>query len=843
RPAEENMLKEDIVQEQLALLPSMMRIFEQCKVDAEYSEQVLGSARKYVCPTVETIDLLDAVRKIDDPKAEDIKDQLAVFKETEHLTEDDNEGTLHDVRRIDQDSMMAPISLPPEICRMDKVSQNLFREALEAGKQKVYNIRVMVVGHLGVGKTTLIKRLLGEEVEEATRVPTEDIDVHARCGKIDLFTKEWIMEGTEHRFPNPSQHIVNIVTERKRKTSTDGNNQVKKKKNTGQEGIGSIATSGALSASFEPNIHEQNTIIYRRQGDTGINKTTTHSNLHNCVRKYRTISHSEEVFCYVTVLDFSGELAIYATHQAFMSKRTLYLLVTDMSKGLDDAFKEDKCSLKLYRNIERSIKDYAVFWLNYIYSHGITAEANPQCEGSTQQGIENHEQHHRGEGKYPSVILVATHSDKVPGGEKEKIKEEYFEEVRKVLKERPQRFLLKGYFAFSNFGPETDIDAIKKKIFELAEQQDYWGEEIPGRWLALEHKLMELKRRGIKIIEYSHVEEINNLSDLKIENPAELELFLRFEHDLVNIVFFCTGKLREKVVLDPEWLMDGVKILMSPPRYVREDPVMYPQVQAFKATGRLDKYLIDCIWSSREHKDFHKNQDYLLDVLEKLSIIAKSVEHDGIAEKEYYWVPCVMYKSAPDHVKNPKPHEGMTKTSTLCFESTTKFIHVGVFHRLVASFMSKWAPAKEEEGGEYQIYHDCCEFEVDQCHNLLLVQNDYVILATMFRYSSGGEYPDNKLCNTVRDIISSTLADITKWICPNSMFAICVKCEKSSTATIKGLHRITDTMEKRCTCSIPIHPVNIKYLLKFWEKIEHQNLKQFIAHYGRTYPMTQILST
>ncbi|KAL3866937.1 hypothetical protein ACJMK2_044184, partial [Sinanodonta woodiana] len=319
------------------------------------------------------------------------------------------------------------------------------------------------------------------------------------------------------------------------------------------------------------------------------------------------------------------------------------------------------------------------------------------------------------------------------------------------------------------------------------------------------------------IIEYSRVEEINNDRDVKIENPDELEVFLRFEHDLGNIVFFPTTKLREKVVLDPEWLMDGVKILMSPPQQVREDPVMYPQVHTFKETGRLAKSLIGAMWSACEHEDFHKNQDHLLDLLEKLSVIAKSVDQYGSVEKEYYWVPCVIYKSAPDHAKNPKLHEGMTMTSTLCFESTTKFIHIGVFHRLVASFLSNWAPAQDVEGGEYHIYHGCCEFHVDKCHNLLLVQNDYVILATVFRYSSGGEYPDNELCNAVRNLISLTLNDITSCICPNTMFDICVKCDKSSTDTIMGLHRISDKTEKRCICSSPRHTVQVQSLLKFWE--------------------------
>ncbi|KAL3889491.1 hypothetical protein ACJMK2_001831, partial [Sinanodonta woodiana] len=53
--------------------------------------------------------------------------------------------------------------IPAEILNMDDRSIQLFEDALKDGKETVYSIRIMVVGHLGVGKTTLVKRLLGEE--------------------------------------------------------------------------------------------------------------------------------------------------------------------------------------------------------------------------------------------------------------------------------------------------------------------------------------------------------------------------------------------------------------------------------------------------------------------------------------------------------------------------------------------------------------------------------------------------------------------------------------------------------------------------------------------------------
>ncbi|KAL3887681.1 hypothetical protein ACJMK2_000075, partial [Sinanodonta woodiana] len=82
--------------------------------------------------------------------------------------------------------------LPVEILSMDDNSIQLYQKALDAGKEKVYNIRVMVVGQFGVGKTTLIKRLLGQPVDIAERKSTEGIDVHKHCCKISLDKGEWI---------------------------------------------------------------------------------------------------------------------------------------------------------------------------------------------------------------------------------------------------------------------------------------------------------------------------------------------------------------------------------------------------------------------------------------------------------------------------------------------------------------------------------------------------------------------------------------------------------------------------------------------------------------------------
>lgn len=77
---------------------------------------------------------------------------------------------------------------------MDRKSIELYKKALEEGQEKDYNIRIMVVGPYGVGKTSVTKRLLNQEVNIEQRESTDGIDVHVRNCKVSLHTKKWIVE-------------------------------------------------------------------------------------------------------------------------------------------------------------------------------------------------------------------------------------------------------------------------------------------------------------------------------------------------------------------------------------------------------------------------------------------------------------------------------------------------------------------------------------------------------------------------------------------------------------------------------------------------------------------------
>ncbi|KAL3888914.1 hypothetical protein ACJMK2_001274, partial [Sinanodonta woodiana] len=107
--------------------------------------------------------------------------------------------------------------IPEEVLKMDTRSLQIYKKALNEGKEKVYNIRVMVVGQYGVGKTTLTQRLLGKNVNISERHSTEGIDVHIECSKVSLSTGEWTTQEKNAEQYSRLQRLVRLLNEHSHK--------------------------------------------------------------------------------------------------------------------------------------------------------------------------------------------------------------------------------------------------------------------------------------------------------------------------------------------------------------------------------------------------------------------------------------------------------------------------------------------------------------------------------------------------------------------------------------------------------------------------------------------------
>ena len=82
---------------------------------------------------------------------------------------------------------------PKEIRQLGRANVILYLSALRKGDYVNNLIRVMVVGHFGVGKTTLVKGLLQQDPRGT--LSTDGIEIHIRKCFYDKETGKWHIQG------------------------------------------------------------------------------------------------------------------------------------------------------------------------------------------------------------------------------------------------------------------------------------------------------------------------------------------------------------------------------------------------------------------------------------------------------------------------------------------------------------------------------------------------------------------------------------------------------------------------------------------------------------------------
>lgn len=168
---------------------------------------------------------------------------------------------------------------------------------------------------------------------------------------------------------------------------------------------------------------------------------------------------------FISMWDFAGQYIFYATHQVFLSPRAVYLLVLDLSKGLDHFVEDEEFPLECNDMQGRLVKDYGDFWLRSIHTF---------CGDVPGQ---------------PAVILVGTHRNEMEcaSEDTEECQEKFFENFRKLLENSPVAdHIQPEQFAIDNTLSDEEFEPLKKAIVDVAKRQKHWNQEIPARWLPLE---------------------------------------------------------------------------------------------------------------------------------------------------------------------------------------------------------------------------------------------------------------------------------------------------------------------------------------------------------------------
>ncbi|XP_052821393.1 uncharacterized protein LOC128246897 [Mya arenaria] len=750
--------------------------------------------------------LEDKTELINQPEAQRAVEQLKKLELDDFKISAENKG---EILKEEVDNQ-----IPTEANRLDENKLGMIVKALGEGHEEVQRIRAMVVGMFSVGKTSLVNNLI--DTSKNIRPPHDNIEQYPQSTVgIDVHLCKIENEKWKKLAFMPKRNIRRRIE-----------NSIEKQEETQEETM-DVLSPGNVPDHIEKvkKYIEQDDIEYRKE-IAKIAHTTAHEGI-----KAETDTHENPPL--VSVWDFAGQNLYYSTHHFFFNKRSIYLLVMNMTKELDDVVEESKSVAGLVHEHFTSL-DIFKFWLNSINMYSSIRDQEQECK--------------------PTVILIGTHRDQMKGSEEHK-EDRMHAFFNKALNHFPDSSILRHVhctkFLVNNLDAKNPVfDEIRNEVKKLAEVQPYWNEKYPLKWIQLEKTFEQMREQGKVIVKLRDVEAANG------ENPEplggdELQLFLEMQHMYGNILYFDSEELKNHVMLSPEWTIEAFKCFISH-KEKHVPPTLVNEWERYKESAILEPQLLKTIL---EHSDpqIKENADVVVEYMKHLDIMAKPIhledyeeqyeegqnDHNGSVDPNYrgsictplhscsnfHILPCLLNAKPEGNLEEMKNPPNWHNTKAVCFVFKNNFMPRSIFHRLLAACIRNWEIAKLK--GKRLLYNGFGVFKVKQAQ-LRIWYDDHIIYARMSfmsKHKHKRQAIDPGVCGDVRRTLYMNLMAIVSHL-PRSNdftkttpFEEYVQCPKLNKHNC-GLFRVNDLLQDVELICGDDHEENIQHhtmqIDKYW---------------------------
>jgi leucine-rich repeat kinase 2 len=185
------------------------------------------------------------------------------------------------------------------------------------------------------------------------------------------------------------------------------------------------------------------------------------------------------------------------------------------------------------------------------------------------------------------IFVVGTHIDEVP--------KYYLNEVK--LKEKFEKIV--GFYYVSNL-TKSGIAKLAKDLVEVTLKEKYMGEQIPSAYISFEDKIKECRRENKSLIDYYDLTLLAH--EAGIFEPTEVLDAIRFLSDLGSLQYFEDNFLKNRVVINPQWIIDVITCIISVKESIIKDGHLYHDDKQ-KIWKKYDPSLHDWILKLTEEFD------------------------------------------------------------------------------------------------------------------------------------------------------------------------------------------------------------------------------------------------
>ena len=390
---------------------------------------------------------------------------------------------------------------------------------------------------------------------------------------------------------------------------------------------------------------------------------------------------------YSVIWDFGGQSVFYDTHPIFLTEKAIYILTCDLS--CDPHHKADTPVKKgRYRKIqdndcEKTNFDYLDFWMSSIYS--LVSNNTDRQETSSPETL-------------PAVFLACTHADEPYTTEGNPSKE-----IFGALRDKIYGSLLEDFFVVDNTksGSNEECEGVKnlrEAVLSVAAELPQMKVPIPLKWLRYEKVLYLLMRKeGLAKISIEDARKIAS-DNCGIDGDENVRAVLDFLHGRKVLINFSESpELARMVILNPQWLVDVLKEVITFKCFNHRDKRVQRHWLDFENSGILERELLDHVWG--RFTDDQETCESLIEIMEKFSLLCQWPS-EGTTEQ--YLVPS-MLKSCPT---SEFPD---VQTPSLFVRFKSGRVPPGLFSRLILRFhhwvRDKWTSQSPSLFSNYALFH------------------------------------------------------------------------------------------------------------------------------------------
>ena len=474
----------------------------------------------------------------------------------------------------------------------------------------------------------------------------------------------------------------------------------------------------------------------------------------------------------LNIWDCGGQPVFLDIISAFLTSRTMFLLLFNASLNLDGMYKEMwRHGGKSFPGREKNIthRQLMMQWMQLIYTSLVAKDEDcQQSDASSTWAILP---------EYPKSMIIGTHYDKINCQEAKSI----LQSLESTCDDAAFRELIVDMMIVDNTtagrGVREDpgYKCIRENIHKFAQSLVI---PTPIAWGAF-RKAMQKAAATSPILTYSQSCIIAEQCGIPKDTVPSV---LHFYHQLGAMLHYSTiPSLANTIITEPKWLVEQLQKLLMPDWYQKRPKHLSRMWKWLEKRGVLVEEFYREIWADCGLEGGPQALADLLDHFDLAKKISQCPRDMQPCKGIKYFMPCMLKARPSETIRQPL--RGIREASTLHIVFNMGYVPPGFFVRAVARMTSnkRYTPLLNLEE---VVYRDSITFQYNEIDRVSISESLESVSVNICRVSMRTHYNSRFVdsCVSLHSDLLSMCKEVLVWL-PSIDFDLAFECNCSEKAS------------------------------------------------------------